>query len=549
MAVSNNTLSEIGDVLIIPATSPITGLSTITNYTESVLGVTATRLFTREFRYTIDGVNWTDYIALTAGNLSAIPINWTYDFQIEYKYTRVGTDTTGLLIVNSVNIVATYITYNNGFTYNESVFKYFFDSNHADVLSWAINVLDKAYKQGMISKSLERGINLNANNEDRDYVDFWRTISTYFAYLVKYAREFEGITNNRELLLKYLRHRGLFLCEGTSLADLQYIMKNYWDEMRHRGTLLVTKPKGYLINAIAKPVNGELLRLLCYNSTCDEFLFGISEFNRIGWVGNQWSPLYQGLTDQVQFNKFYEPNKQFTDKTLYPLLNGGNVTAVSGITVPDSIIGSNGSIARISPPPAGQTAGIGGIDFTKAINVSHKLAYELSFYTKSADTSKLTVRLRGYDSTNTAQDLQDVSVIGLTASIDMIVQQQIVGDSTWYLIRCILYPSTHIYDATPSVAKPNIGVGNNLKMTANVCKILPEIVYDNTDSSAVNTLAFWNMRFAPLSTPYSTGFLNTSNVIQTWMQSNGGTYTQDQITEIMKYYLLPYQTTLINNFI
>ena len=553
MTVLNNTLSEIGDSIIVPAGVPITGLATITGYVENVSGVTGTRFFKREFRYTLDGVNWTNYLDLTVPNLAAIPIDPTYDFLIEYKYTRDGSDTSGLLVFNSVNLTGTYVAANCGVTFNQSVFTYFFNScAEEDILNWSINVLEKVYRPGIVSQTLTRGENRNANQEDRDYIDFWRSITTYFSLLVNYAREFEKIPTNRQLLIAYLRGRGMFVCENTPLTDLNYLMENYWDEMRHRGTIMISKLKGEVINGDPKPVSGELLRLICFNIACDEFLFGISEFNRIGWVVNEWSPLYQGLTDQVQFTKLFEEQKSVIDLAQYPLLNPADVSIVND-TVPDSIITGTTGVMEIDTPAVGQKAGIGFTtpDFDFSTNISIDLAYELSFYVKRVSGDpKISVRMYGYGVGNTPKDLRDIKVSALMpVSNDMIVEQNITTTGDWYYVRCILYPEAHVYDTTPSVTTPSMGYGNNLKSTLDVCKIIPEIVVDNTSGTSSGTARLWHVRFAPLMTNYSTGFLNTANFIQTWMQVNGGSYTNEEITEIMKYYLLPYKVFLNNNFL
>lgn len=555
MAVVNNTLSEIGDVIIVPAGVPITGLSAISSYTESVSGETGTRLFTREFRYSLDGINYSLYQPLTAPNLAAIPIDPTYDFFIEYRYTRSGTDVSGLLVFNNVTIVGTYVVKDCGITFNNSVFSYFFDSCcDEDVLTWCVNVLEKVYRPGIVSQSLIRGENQNANQEDRDYIDFWRSISCYFGLLVNYARQFENIPTNRDLLLAYLKGRGVYVCEDMPLIDLNYIMNNYWDEMRHRGTVLISKEKGDDINGTPKDVDGELLRLICFNRECDEFLFGISEFNRFGWVGDEWSPLWQGVTDQLQFKKIYEDGtKSVEDLSKYPLINSGFVSIVND-TVPDSIITGSVGTMQIAVPPAAQKAGIGFTtpDFDFSTNISKNLSYELSFYVKSVSgTPLVSVRMYGYSVSETVEPLHDVSSAPLPVSNDMIVDMGLPLTGEWYHVRAILYPDSHTYSVSdgPEVTTPSMGVGNNLKSSTLCCKIIPEIVLDNTGGLATGSIRLWNIRFGPLKTDYSTGFLSTANFVQTWLEVNGGTYTDDQITEIMKFYLLPYKNFLKNNFL
>ena len=62
-------------------------------------------------------------------------------------------------------------------------------------------------------------------------------------------------------------------------------------------------------------------------------------------------------------------------------------------------------------------------------------------------------------------------------------------------------------------------------------------------------MRIYGVRLAPAYSDYSTGFVNTANVIQTWIKNNQGQYTEDQIENIMKTELVPYTTTLQNNYL
>ena len=189
-------------------------------------------------------------------------------------------------------------------------------------MNWCINVLEKIYKQGIVPNYIERGADQNINGEDRDYLDFWRTLTCFFSLLVNYARTFENFANNNTLLETYLRNRGLFICDNTSLVDLIYLKENYFDEIRQRGTLQIAKEKGG-----SKLVDGELIRLLC-KGECEEFLFSLTEPEKAGWNLRNSSPLHHGLEEHSMLTKGYEKSKDFVDLDNYPLVNAPNCSIV-----------------------------------------------------------------------------------------------------------------------------------------------------------------------------------------------------------------------------
>lgn len=551
MAIIDNISTEIGDTLVIEPNIPITGLLTLTGYIDSVLNETLTRFFKREFRYSLDTINWTSWLDLTNGNLIAIPVNPTIDFMIEYRYTRDGTDATGTLVFENVDVQGTYQLNQCSITFQNSVFAYFSTGcNSLPVLQWCISVLEKMYKPGIVSKTLLRDENQNQNDEDRDYIDFWRAVACYFATLVAHARAFETFQTNRELLIEYLKQRGMFICDEMSVVDLNYLMENFYDEIRQRGTPQIAIPKGTDVNGNPKAVDGEVLRMICYNANCDEFILAISEFDSLGLVINSWSPLWQGTTHQNQITKIYEPTDDFVDLANYPLINPAQCSIITDGTR---------EVLSIDNVPAGQVAGIGVItpgtltptDLPFLTNISTSVTYEISFYIKVVTPGTLfTVRLHGYDVNDFVQDIRNIKVSPLMpVSNDAIIEGD-VQTADYYFVRVLLFPSTHVYDATPEITTPEIGIGNNLKSTDLVCKIVPEIILDNTNGvGASGEIRIWGMKFMPTNTPYSTGFIGTSNLVQTWMQNNNGNFTEAQVTENMIKYLLPYRATLQNNFV
>ena len=552
MAVVENTSSEIGDVIFMKTENAVTGLTSITGFTDSTVGETAERFFIKKFRYSLDGglnYNQESYIDLTSQNLLSIPVDPTYDVFFEYRYERGGTDDTELLTWNFTSLNTVNIPLINGPVFDNSVFKNFFETYyHPAVVEWSLNVAEKLYRPGILPLSMTRDESQNINQEDRDFIDFWRTVTHFYSLLVNYARSFESYRENQLLLTDYLRQRGVFICDNQSIVDLQYIQENFWDEMRHRGTLLITKPKGTLINGNEKGVDGELLRLICYRIICDEFLFSISEFDTIGWVVNRWSPLWQGISHQQQLNKIYEKLENPSDLSKYPLISQSNVSLVDDLDV--------GNVIRIDSVPSGNISGIGvalgAFDEDFAINVDSGLTYELSFLVKVSgdNNSPLTIKIHTYNQNGIPTIPLQVDTVDFIESVTILDQVNLIKN-TFVKVSVLIFPSTQEFINEDNIKKPNILVGSNLKFKSNqTCKIIPEIILDNTSGGQVSgILEIYNILLTPSCTEYSTGFLNTKDFVQTWIKNNQGAFTNENIEQSMKSFLLPYAITLKNNYL
>jgi hypothetical protein len=545
MSLINNALSEIGDQIIFQLQVPIVGLDSIVSWTDDTIGETLTRYFRKQFRYSVDGgLNWSELLDLTDEILATIDVNPIWDILFEYTYTRIGTDTTGVLIFNNVQIFGTYVNQPPGDIFVNSVFATFFTNvNEGELQLWSMNVLDKVYRPGIVSKSLIRNLYDNMNPEDRDYIDFWRSITTYFSLFVGYSRKFEKFQTVKLLLVKYLEARDIHVCQDMSLVDLNYVLRNYYDEMRHRGTYMISKKKGSYINVttFSKPVHGEILRLICYNQLIDEFLFCVQEFGTSGWVIDEYSPLWQGVSHQYQLNKMYEIGDDVIDLTKYPLINPSYCS-----------IGTDGSkqVLVINNVPDLEKAGIGDIlDEDKRIIVDSSLDYELSFMIRSDDflNAKFSVRVHGFDSLGLSAPLYEVVTGSFTPWNDAILFCQFPTTPTYFRVRVNLYGSNTVITADPAMTLPNIGQLTNLQFDPDVIKIVPEIVLDNDLGGVSSSIFLWGIKLTPLVTPYNTSFVDIDHIIQIWSKNNEPKYTSQQINEIIKYKLIPLGATLINN--
>ena len=257
MAIQYNDITAIGDVFIVKSNTPLMGVTTVSGYTDELLGVTGTRFFTKEFKYSTNGITYSDWLELTDVILQNTFIAETDIFGIQYRYIRAGTDNTGILTFISISLLGNIEEVQNPKIFTDLYFNKFFNYNDSSVLNWALNVLDKLYKRGIIAEYMDRGE--VTNEEDDDYLALFGALTHFFAILVRYAREFRDFTLNDSLLLEYLTQKNIFLCGDMSLSDLQDMLSNLYLNFLERGTNVITKATG----VDGRTFDGELLRLLC----------------------------------------------------------------------------------------------------------------------------------------------------------------------------------------------------------------------------------------------------------------------------------------------
>lgn len=487
MAVINSTLTEIGDQIIFTMEYPIKGIEAITGYTEGTTGVTGTRLFGRDFRYTLDGINFTEWITLTELNLQAIPIAPEHEFQAQFRYTREGTDDTGNLTFKWLRL--DYDTTVNcavgGSYFDGSIFSYFLDCACEDIQTkkWAINVLNKVYKPGVVSKSMTRGENRNLNFEDEDYIAFWNTVTCFFAMHVNYARGFEQLPNDQRLLLAYLTNQAYIPNRDQSVADLQEVMKNIYAYMRHRGT-----PSIGNLKSRGATIDGELPNLVQYDEVRDEFLL---DYSKLIWQLDRHSPMYKGI-DLYHCRKSYQRSINDLGETgldNYPILPNGTTEVVNTgdiLSLTPSIDGSaDENVIRISGVLDGQKGGIGFVDGANPTDleretltsVDPRLTYEISFLAKGA--APFSVGAYGFSSSG-AQAAVDTVSPGVQTNY-AITKQKLANPSQWYYVRVLIQPGGAPFTGEE---KTSLGIGWNLRMPEIVTKLGFEISVDRTDSSS-----------------------------------------------------------------
>jgi len=240
--------------------------------------------------------------------------------------------------------------------------------------------------------------------------------------------------------------------------------------------------------------------------------------------------------------KGYEKTADFVDLTKYPLINSSLISIGPDL---------GRQVLKISVP-VGQTAGIGDVDFTKTIDVSPVLDYEISFSVKFKPPTlenALTFKVLGFDESN--NPISFLKITDLTNSNVFFEKIKLNLGSTEYQIRGYIYSKIQS-SITGIESQVNIGFGNHLRfpdISNNICKIIPVVVVDNGTGSDVANVFIHDFKVRPLRTDYSTGFVGAINFIQMFAKNNNGTLDDEKVEQVIRRYLIPYNNTIQHNWL
>lgn len=244
----DNILNKIGDTVIFK-TVPLWNLQTLTSYSNTITGLTATRTVSKFFRYSFDGVVFTDWKEDADVNLvseiSPQIVSNTQTLIIQVMFQRDGTDTAGEISIDGINLNGTYFTDYPDYTASNQTELGEFVYDDIDVFNLMVNLTEKMYGEGIVPVYLERQENHDDIYTDKDYIDFWSTMAKTFAVIFKYSIKFTVIYWRKELLSEFLKQRTFMFCDCSNILLLQHLAKNYYDEIRQRGTQEIFRPKGY----------------------------------------------------------------------------------------------------------------------------------------------------------------------------------------------------------------------------------------------------------------------------------------------------------------
>jgi len=105
MAVTGSSTNANGDQLLVSLKTPYENVVEVLNFEDSITGETTACYYDKDFRWGIDGVQYSDWVTLSDANLTALILNPANKFWIQYRYTQVGDCT---LTFNSIALEIVY---------------------------------------------------------------------------------------------------------------------------------------------------------------------------------------------------------------------------------------------------------------------------------------------------------------------------------------------------------------------------------------------------------------------------------------------------------
>ena len=555
----DNILAVPGDVLLVNVNALIQGNLRIQTFDDSFSNISEGIIIKREFRVSMDGIFFTDWMDLTYENLALKEYKSDSLLKIQVRYTRLGPDDGIVASFNSIQ-------FNGLWTAAEFIAPTLMSSAFASLIGTEQlneledNLFKKLYFRGIVPRYITRADNVSYD-EDRDYIAVFYSIARFFSLLIAFFKRFENLGNDEELLREQVRGFGIYFDEGTvTLPDLQYLAANYYSQIQQRGTAMITTRRGETLpNGSAAAVDGELIRLL-HSSVYNELLIGTVAVYKMGWCVGAASPLYRGTARSVNLNKTPENSEDFKLLSNFPVINNSSTVTIA--TTSD-----NKKALRLQLNSTGAKAGIGRL--TTATDISDYLitadpgiSYEVTFAFRIVSGTRSALNLyfdvEGFD--DNKQKLQD-GFIALDGGFSngRIIEHGcgIWKTGVWYFARGII----HAYGSNPvSDVKTNLGVGVDLIFNNPFLRyIYPRIMFESGSGSA--QVEIWDFKIRPLvwgksilpgrdnavAQSNSLGFIQVGGFMYTYARNNNNYKSQEEITDIIEKYLYPYEK--VNMFV
>lgn len=547
----DNILNNIGDILLVMLAPKIMGKVRITNFVDSIEGETEQRSLSREFRISQDGVFWTDWKPLNNENLSSDEFVADNSLYIEVRYTRTGTDATGVIkffdiTFNGVREEIQFVAP----TLMSSILNRALGTN--ELSSLEINIFKKLYYRGILPNYIERADN-DDYKEDKDFVDLFFSVARFFALFIIFFRRWERFKDDEDLLREQIRGYGLYFNEGKiTLEELQYLARNLFSQAQQRGTQMIFTRKGDILsNGTEAPIDGEFIRLT-QNRSCDELLYENVPKWKMGWCMNQSSPMYKGTSRSFNLNKTRENSEDFQSLSNFVLSKSGSGNyslAYSG----------NKRVLKLNFGIRSGRAGLGRVSNEEVSNnlytADSQMDYEITFAFKLKNASsgiRVEFGVEGFDINKNYLNDSFITPNGFTITNEFLNQATNVWKSgKWYFVRGIIhaYGSSNVERETT-----NLGFGTNLYFNNPFLKyILPKI---QVSSNAATSVEIWDYKIRPLVRgkniiplkdgkldAKSLGFIQAPDFFYTYFRNNNKTQSQQDITDIIEKYLYPFNET------
>lgn len=375
-------------------------------------------------------------------------------------------------------------------TIKRSIFRTVYEDPKTDEL--ALNLFKKLYYRGIIPKYITRAENVD-RNEDEDYIVLAQTIAKFFAMILRFFYRFENIYTDYDLLREWVNELGIYVNDQkVDLEQLQYLSRNFYNEINKRGTLQIFNHKGEQDaagNAIG--IDGEFIRLMRLSKK-DTIIAEYMQLWQAGWCVGRISPLYTGVTE-------------------------------------DNIIGQKTYSA------------------TESISINCRIDYLIQLHIKTTSvhlTALPKVMLKAYDENDEEitngfirGNGEEVTTTALSGKIKILNSQEL-----YINIPIYAYNSSSVEDDTLS-----IGNGNSLAFfNANIKTIHVEVsdlggaTYTYTVKPMVRGKNILPLKGKSENDVQSWGFIQSARIFYLWTKNNNKTQSNQELSNIINHYLLPY---------
>ena len=305
----DNRIYNVGDILVITVKPKQKGTAIIASFEDSFIGLAEEKKIHRDYRIIEDDMFYTDWVELTNDTINGKELKQNNYIQV--RYTRYGTDLSGYIEFQN-------IVFNGDFNpevinspiLDNSIFANIAWSEETEAL--AKNLFKKLYYRGILPMYILRGDNRSVD-EDKDFINLFYSVAKYFAIIIRFFKRFEKFYDDEELMLEWLRQNEIQFDESTiKLTQLQFLARHLYDEIRKRGTTMIFKRQGDVVNDKEIEIDGEFIRLI-RSKRSDELLYENMPFKKLGWCLGNSSPLYRGTGFSEKLNKTKESGEDFED--------------------------------------------------------------------------------------------------------------------------------------------------------------------------------------------------------------------------------------------
>jgi hypothetical protein len=530
MPIANNIASAVGDVFTIEF-EPIVGALSINYFSTTSENENLERYFLREFRYsTKDGLFFSDWLQFTDNTPVGVTFTEAQVLWIETRYTREGAEG-GTLKLTSSDLQVNYGVMN---ITNAPVGTLFFGelaNYNPEILILARNILQKLYQRGIVPLEIIRG---EGENEDADYLSFWRAFSMLLAMqFTKAKQDIQSFVFDEEFLSEYLAQNNAFFDTAShDLLQKRFIMSNQIREVKKRGTELVFKQ--------GDTINGEFLRMIGLKPT-DEFLYWLNRNENRGWVLGQNSPCYRGFggrhISKIKTSDLIPETNAPYDANYSTLTFEGKEAIYVGMSA-----SGKGALNYyengVSPIPENLTI------------IDENVDYRLDFLVATTNASqKCSFYLHTFDKDFNYREGYAVNTGGAGV---------FNGGFEFYLPSPLKYYffSVFLYNAKRNnlnPKEPSIGTGSHFFTRTGTKYILPSLVFDSMGANESYYVADFSLKLLAngACVDYVDGlgsssacFLNSNNILNIIARNNNGALSRDALIDNTKRFLIPYNAHL-----